>query len=365
MARGKHDDNRPIVPGKSVDGRRAAEAIGSGEAPEGLVVAGKLTLPATAKLPDLLSAGWLELKDCTDSTRLPSKLSVSKLTLAGDFDPSRLLEGLSCFELELKSTRLTSLPPTLKVKNRLDLEGCTRLRSLPDGLSVGSLVLRGCSSLKRLPENLETFFLDISGCNEISEWPERGSVSVGRLAMRGCVQMRTVPPWLKSIAQLDLRDCVNISSLPEGIEVSSWVDLAGTRIRSLPKSLRGVQIRWRGVVVDERVAFRPEEITAAEILAERNAEKRRVLLERMGYETFLSQAKAQTLDRDADRGGPRRLVRVQMEDDEDLVCVSVICPSTQRQYVIRVPPTMQSCRQAVAWTAGFDNPDDYQPLAET
>ena len=66
-----------------------------------------------------------------------------------------------------------------------------------------------------------------------------------------------------------------------------------------------------------------------------------------------------------DRGGPRRLVRVELKNDEALVCVSVICPSTDRRYVIRVPPTMTTCHQAVAWVAGFDDPDEYQPLAET
>ena len=71
------------------------------------------------------------------------------------------------------------------------------------------------------------------------------------------------------------------------------------------------------------------------------------------------------MDEDHDAGGPRRLMRVPMGNDEPPVCVSVLCPSTGRQYVIRVPPTMQSCHQAVAWVAGFDNPDDYRPMAET
>jgi hypothetical protein len=71
------------------------------------------------------------------------------------------------------------------------------------------------------------------------------------------------------------------------------------------------------------------------------------------------------LDRDQDAGGPRRLLRVDVAGDEPLVCVSVICPSTRRQFMLRVPPTMTSCRHAVAWTAGFDNPDDYQPMVET
>jgi hypothetical protein len=43
----------------------------------------------------------------------------------------------------------------------------------------------------------------------------------------------------------------------------------------------------------------------------------------------------------------------------------VACPSTGRRYALRVPPTMRSCRQAAAWTAGFDNPDLYRPLIET
>jgi hypothetical protein len=54
-----------------------------------------------------------------------------------------------------------------------------------------------------------------------------------------------------------------------------------------------------------------------------------------------------------------------MKDDEDLVCVSVICPSTGRQYVIRVPPTVTTCHQAIAWVAGFDDPDQYRPVAES
>jgi hypothetical protein len=122
---------------------------------------------------------------------------------------------------------------------------------------------------------------------------------------------------------------------------------------------------WRGVSIDRRIAFRPETITATEILETSNAELRRVLLERMGYEAFLDKAGAETLDGDRDPGGERRLLRVRIDGDEDLVCVSVICPSTGRRFVIRVPPTTRSCRQAVAWIAGFDDPDDYRPPVET
>ena len=85
----------------------------------------------------------------------------------------------------------------------------------------------------------------------------------------------------------------------------------------------------------------------------------------MGYERFVGQAQAQVLDRDRDPGGERQLLRVPLQGDEPLVCISVFCPSTGRQYMLRVPPQMRTCRQAVAWIAGFDNPDDYRPVAET
>jgi hypothetical protein len=190
-------------------------------------------------------------------------------------------------------------------------------------------------------------------------------VRMGRLVARWCLWLRELPPWLTQVAQLDLRDCENLRALPEGLQVSSWIDVAGTGLRGLPDSLQGVQVRWRGVPVDARIAFEPGTITAAEVLGERNVELRRVLLERMGYEAFLQHAQARIVDRDEDAGGERRLLRVPLPDDEDLVCVAVICPSTGRQYLIRVPPAMRSCRQAAAWIAGFDNPDDYRPVAET
>ena len=344
----------------------ARASIASGKA--GITVAGKLSFSgdtSLTRLPERLTVGWLELSGCTGLRSLPGDLNVRRLTLSGDWDPSTLLPGLRCHQLELQNTTIRQLPADLHVEHRLDLEGCRGLESLPKGLTVGCLILRGCTALLALPEELDCYFLDISGCTEIEEWPSRASVSVGRFAARGCAQLRQLPPWLRSIAQLDLRDCLNICQLPDDLRVSSWIDVAGTRIRSLPPNLKGTQLRWRGVPVDERVAFRPETITVEEVLANPTAETRRVLLERMGYDTFLDHAKAETVDQDRDAGGPRQLLRVTMKDDEDLVCVSVVCPSTGRRYVIRVPPTMTSCHQAVAWVAGFDNPDDYRPLIET
>jgi hypothetical protein len=239
------------------------------------------------------------------------------------------------------------------------------LRRLPTGLKVGSLLLGGCSSLEVLPEDLEVSFLDLSGCTGLKSWPLQASVKCGRLNVAGCTQLRTLPPWLGSISHLDLKGCGLLDELPDGLLVSSWLDLAETGIQSLPTSLQNTRLRWKGVPIDERIAFRPETITVPEVLGEPNAERRRVLLERMGYERFLTEAQAEKLDQDRDPGGERRLLRVSLSHDEPLVCLAVSCPSTGRQYMLRVPPSMRTCHQAAAWIAGFDRQSDYHPIAET
>ncbi len=321
--------HREVTPEPPVSAKEARRLIKEGQAPEGMRVNEKLDLSGSEGL-----------------TALPLGLHVHTLDLNG-------------------CTALRALPDDPQVTFRLDLSNCTSLESLPAGLKTGTLILRNCTALHTLPEGLTASFLDISGCIGITSWPEEATVSVGRFTAANCTQIAKLPPWLKLLSQLDLHGCVSLAEIPEDLRVTGWIDLANTQIRELPPGCRDAQLRWRSARIDERIAFHPETITAEEILAEENVELRRVKLERMGYATFLEKAQAEIIDEDSDAGGPRRLLRIAMENDEDLVCVAVLCPSTGRQYVIRVPPTMESCHQAVAWIAGFDDPDAYRPLAET
>ena len=317
------------------------------------------------ELPAGLTARSLDLSGCVHLRCLPKDLSVTRLNLRGCSSLQCLPSGLRCYELDLRETPLETLPADLDVEYKLDLSGCAALRELPENLKVGSLILTGCTSLTALPEGLDVYFLDISGCTRLQTWPRRASVRVGRLNARGCAQLTTLPPWLMNLAQLDIRGCANLTHLPDDLRVSAWLDIADSGIQFLPAHLDATALRWRGIPIDARIAFAPETITSTEILGTANAELRRVLLERKGYEAFLAEAQAQTLDTDTDPGGQRRLLRVPLSGDEDLVCISVFCPSTGRQYIIRVPPKTRTCRQAAAWIAGFDNENDYRPLMET
>jgi hypothetical protein len=63
------------------------------------------------------------------------------------------------------------------------------------------------------------------------------------------------------------------------------------------------------------------------------------------------------------------LYRAPMEGDEDLVMVSVINSTPEpdgsnKNYMLRVPPEMQTAREAVAWTFGEDAAA-YAPAIET
>ena len=346
----------------------AKRLIIRGRAPENLHIDGALSLEGSERLTELpngLQATSLNLRGCTALTSLPQGLQVARLDADACENLRLLPPGLRFYELNLTGTAIESLPDDIQVDYKLDLSLCRKLAALPRGLKASSLVLCKCTGLRALPEGLDVCFLDIEGCSQIASWPTEANIRIGRLSMRGCTKLTTLPRGLRRISQLDVRDCVGIQELPEGLEVTSWIDVANSGLSRLPDSMRNVRIRWGRVLIDGRIAFHPETLTVEEILAERNAERRRVMLEQFGFDRFMREAAAEVIDEDQDAGGPRQLLHVPLEDDEDLVCISVRCPSTDRHYMIRVPPDMRTCHQAVAWTAGFDNPDDYRPLVET
>ena len=277
----------------------------------------------------------------------------------------QLSANISCHSLDATGSALTCLPDNIQIESRLILDNCEDLESLPKGLECGSISLRNCGYLSALPEGINTWFLDLSECRRFCSWPSNGTIHRGTLCLRNCIEVQALPPWLGLLGQLDLAGCISLNEVPDGVRVSSWIDVGGTGITGLPDSLSGVPIRWRSVPVDERIAFRPETLSAREVLEERNAEIRRVMIERMGYLRFAEEAGAKVVDRDEDAGGQRQLLRIKLEDDEPLVGLSCFCPSTGRQYFLRVPPATKTCHQAAAWMAGFDDPKLYKPVLET
>jgi hypothetical protein len=297
--------------------------------------------PAMKRVRPTLS---LNLTGCTALRSLPPGLTVSFLRLDNCRQLASLPADLVCGCLEFRNGPIHSLPAGLRIEHKIDLSSCVRLERLPEGIDAQDLILRGCLSLTELPTSMEVQNLDVSGCVMLSGWPG---------------------PTTLRLQRLNVTNCARLQSLPDGLRIEDSLELADSGIMQLPPSLANARLTWRGVTVNEKIAFHPQTLTKEEILTERNAEVRRIMTERAGYDRLFDGRESTVVDIDHDAGGERILRRVPMLGDEDLTCLTVRCPSTGREYVLRVPPAMQTCRQAAAWIAGYDNPDDYHPLLET
>jgi hypothetical protein len=319
-------------------------------------------------LPELHRTSLRELRlvSCTKLTALAGELVVDELDVFDCPSLSRLPDMLHASRVSLSGcTALTALPDDFVAIEALNLANSDNLASLPDDLETLRVNIANCRILTALPQRLRSLYIDMSGCTSITRWDDPEVTTLRQVSARGCVNLESLPPNLRQIDELDVGGCARLTRLPDELHVTRWIDVSGSGIRTLPASPVGVQVRWNSVNVTGQVAFHPETLTARQALAEENAELRRVMLERIGPERFIAEAQPVVLDADTDAGGVRRLLRVEIPDDEPLVALEVHDPSTGRQYLLRVPPDIETCRWAAAWIAGFDNPNDYQPVMET
>ncbi len=124
---------------------------------------------------------------------------------------------------------------------------------------------------------------------------------------------------------------------------------------------------WRGLRVPQRVVEEPERLEVADVHNELNVEVRSVLLERMGFDRYVREGGGRLIAKD----GYGRLWRCRPMplDDEPLVFVEVENATREpdgsgRRYFLRVPPTVGTPHEAVAWSFGL-SPSWYAPSIET
>lgn len=120
-----------------------------------------------------------------------------------------------------------------------------------------------------------------------------------------------------------------------------------------------------GVRVPERVIMAPEHLQVHEIEAEPNAEVRRIMVERFGPERYILESGTKLVN--TDECGA--LYRNEFKDDEALVMVHVVnstpeSDGSSRKFMLRVPPTVKTAREAVAWTFGLKT-GEYRPYVES
>jgi hypothetical protein len=120
-----------------------------------------------------------------------------------------------------------------------------------------------------------------------------------------------------------------------------------------------------GNAVAERLMIRPEMATLEDLPLDSDLEALHATIELLGHERFLAAAKAQLVQED-DFG---RLHRIQFYDYEPLLMVEVVNATSDpdgsvRRHLLRVPPEVETAREAVAWTFGR-RVKDYAPAVQT
>ena len=121
---------------------------------------------------------------------------------------------------------------------------------------------------------------------------------------------------------------------------------------------------WRGVRVHRDTIERPERLCVSRIESERNAERRRVMIERYGQARYMTDSGAKLIHEDArgrlwrhhTRWGLTTWVEVRNSTPEP--------DGSVKTHFLSVPPDIRSASEAVAWTFGVTE-ETYQPRVET
>jgi hypothetical protein len=120
-----------------------------------------------------------------------------------------------------------------------------------------------------------------------------------------------------------------------------------------------------GIAAPRKFIESPELLTPTDIESVANVTLRRRMIESYGVAKFLADADAILVE--SDKYG--KLYRKELPGDEDLAMVAVINTTmepdgTYKEYFLRVPPTMQTALEAVAWTFGM-TAEEYAPSVES
>ncbi len=152
---------------------------------------------------------------------------------------------------------------------------------------------------------------------------------------------------------------------PSKLEVDQWNRLhsAAGPATEFPDNYQVYS--WHGNVVESWYITNPEQISLAEIESEKNIVRRRILIEVFGEARFLTETGA-TIQDESEFGV---LYRKPLPTDDDLVMVKVINSTmepdgTWKSYFLRVPPSITTAKEAIAWTFNLDT-EDYSPVLES
>jgi hypothetical protein len=131
-----------------------------------------------------------------------------------------------------------------------------------------------------------------------------------------------------------------------------------------------VSYYYEGICVPRHYMLSPETLTVKEVLEHANAEVRYVGIKILGFDKVRECKNFKSVHTDTDRdGNPRELFHISKVFAEPLAFISVENSTPEldghrKVYYLQVPPDVNTCGEAVAWTFRMEE-KDYQPSVET
>lgn len=114
---------------------------------------------------------------------------------------------------------------------------------------------------------------------------------------------------------------------------------------------------YNGVILPEKYGqIHPQDWNPKWILTEDNAELRRVLIQGIGYSRIIEELQAIQID----SWQEYKLLKIEQNIDvEPIYLLKMTCPSTGHIHILRVPPNMNSAREAITWINWGIDPEDF------
>ncbi|MEG4184916.1 leucine-rich repeat domain-containing protein, partial [Microcoleus sp. Pol14D6] len=113
---------------------------------------------------------------------------------------------------------------------------------------------------------------------------------------------------------------------------------------------------YHGVRLPEKYGqLHPNKWQSQWLLAEENAELRRVLIEGIGYDRICQELEAEQID----SWHEYSLLQIDNADVEPICLLKMTCPSTGFIHALRVPPDLTSAREAIRWANWDIDPEEF------
>jgi len=111
-----------------------------------------------------------------------------------------------------------------------------------------------------------------------------------------------------------------------------------------------------GVILPEKYGqIHPDLWQAQWLLEERNAELKRILIQKMGYDRICQQLQAVELD----GWQEYTLLKIDNADVEPIYLLKMTCPSTGFIHALRVPPDVLTAKEAIRWVNWDIDPEEF------